>query len=90
MAKSATALLREAQELGATIRETVSNAPVRYAPRSAHDPRPWVVHEPNLDQDFRLTGRECSTAFPDQARTVPTDLPPAPAKQRNGPADARR
>lgn len=90
MAKSATALLREAQELGAMIRETVSNAPVRYAPRSAHDPRPWVVHEPNLDQDFRLTGRECSTTFPDQARTVPTDLPPAPAKQRNGLAAGRR
>ncbi|BCL28523.1 hypothetical protein GCM10017557_33820 [Streptomyces aurantiacus] len=80
MANSATALLREAQQLGATIRETVSNAPVRYEPRSAHDPRPWVVHEPSLDQDFRLTGCECTATFPDQARTAPTDLSPALAK----------
>ncbi|MDQ0772917.1 hypothetical protein QF026_001383 [Streptomyces aurantiacus] len=80
MANSATALLREAQQLGATIRETVSNAPVRYAPRRAHDPRPWVVHEPSLDQDFRLTGCECTATFPDQARTVPADSSPVPAK----------
>ena len=90
MAESATALLREAQELGAMIRESVSNTPVRDVPRSAHDPRPWVVHEPNLDQDFRLTGRECTATFPDQARTVPTELPPAPAVRRNGLADGRR
>ncbi|UIX34320.1 hypothetical protein [Streptomyces sp. GQFP] len=90
MAKSATALLREAQQLGAMIRETVSNTPVRHVPRSTHDPRPWVLHEPNLGQDFRLTGRACTATFPDQVRTVPTDLPSAPAKEHNGPADGRR
>lgn len=70
----------EAQRLGAEIREVRTNLPVRHAPRSPRDPRPWVVRSDGLDTEFRLAGTECVTWFPDESR-CPSD-PTAPTVER--------
>ena len=79
MTRSRTQRLRKAQQLGAEIREARTNLPVRYAPRSPRDPRPWVVRSEGLDREFRIAGTDCTTHFPDESR-CPSD-PTAPTAQ---------
>ncbi|MCX4481801.1 hypothetical protein OOK44_36100 [Streptomyces cellulosae] len=54
-----TQLLVDAMGRGEQIVEIRSNAPVKHLPRSEHDKHPWVVWEPGLRQEFRLTSNEC-------------------------------
>ena len=90
MSRSRTQRLRKAQQLGAEIREARANLPVRYAPRSPRDPRPWVVRSEGLDTDFRIAGTDCTARFPDEARcpsdpTAPTAKPSMAAPENPGP-----
>lgn len=72
MSRSRTQRLLKAQQVGAEIREARTNLPVRYAPRSRNDSRPWVVRSDGLDTDFRIAGTDCITRFPDESR-CPSD-----------------
>ncbi len=86
MSRSRTQPLRKAQQLGAEIRGGRTNLPVRYAPRSPRDPRPWVVRSEGLDTDFRIAGTDCTARFPDEARcpSDPTAKPSTAAPENPG------
>ncbi|MDH6522428.1 MULTISPECIES: hypothetical protein [Streptomyces] len=54
-----TQMLVDAMNRGEQIVEIVSNQTVKHVPRSERDMRPWVVWEAGLQQEFRLTSKEC-------------------------------
>lgn len=54
-----TQMLVDAMNRGEQIVEIVSNQTVKHVPRSERDTRPWMVWEAGLQQEFRLTSREC-------------------------------
>ncbi|WP_086809697.1 hypothetical protein [Streptomyces reticuliscabiei] len=54
-----TQMLIDAMNRGEQLVEIVSFQPVKHVPRSERDMRPWVVWEAGLQQEFRLTSREC-------------------------------
>lgn len=55
-----TQMLIDAMNRGEQIVEIISNQPVKHMPRSERDVRPWVVWEAGLQQEFRLTSKECT------------------------------
>ncbi|MFF3787134.1 hypothetical protein [Streptomyces sp. NPDC001933] len=51
--------LLSAQSEGAAIRERRTHKPATFQPRTEGDPKPWVVWEPDLNQEFRLPSQDC-------------------------------
>jgi hypothetical protein len=52
--------LLDALGAGRDLRETLSNRPVQYEPDNAFPEKPWRLHEPDLEQWFRLPCAEVS------------------------------
>ncbi|MEU3825251.1 hypothetical protein AB0F36_07985 [Streptomyces sp. NPDC029080] len=50
---------------GAEIRERLSYKSATHRPRTAGDPRPWVIYDEGLEQEFRPFGRELMIVWPD-------------------------